>query len=254
MKEDTYAAIAAYEQRFWWHRIRRQLVAGLLRTHGLPPGATAVDIGFASGGTSLLHDELGVATAVGIERSERSLALARQRSPSTLLVCADASGTLPLQSEQFDLASIFGVLNHEWISDERRVFGEVARVLKPGGLLVVTEPAFQVLMRGMDRYCMTKHRYQPGELAAMAAANGLEVVRQGHFAMWAFVPAWLLAMWERLAPRSWTDNQLPLDLREPPRLVNAVCYAVSWLEAMATLRGAGLPFGVTYFGLFRRPA
>lgn len=48
------------------------------------------------------------------------------------------SGILPFDSDQFDLATAFGVLHH--IPNVSTVLRELVRTLKPGGLLVVREP------------------------------------------------------------------------------------------------------------------
>ncbi len=48
------------------------------------------------------------------------------------------SGKLPFQSDVFDLITCFGVLHH--LPNVSYIFGELARVLKPGGFLAIREP------------------------------------------------------------------------------------------------------------------
>lgn len=255
MKPAAYDGIAATEARQWWHRIRRLLAARLIASAGLPPGANALDLGCGTGGTLRIFQPLGVSRLVGIDRSERALYLARRHDAGALLLCGDASQPLPLPSEVFELATIFGVLNHEWIGDEKEPLRELHRVLRPGGLLFVTEPAFPSLMRNMDRMGMTRRRYRPGEIAGLARAAGFELVRDGHFAAWAFVPAWLVARLERrgASPAEADSVPVPVDWRMAPAWLEALCYALSRAEIAAIGLGLRFPVGLTYFGLFRKP-
>jgi SAM-dependent methyltransferase len=255
VKELTYQAIRETEDALWWHRVRRLLATQLLVRAGLAPGACAIDIGCGPGGTFELYRQLDVGLAIGFDRSNRALDLAGQRATNAALVCADASARLPFADRCANLVTIFGVLNHDWIKDEGAVFREARRILKPEGIVFVTEPAFPSLMRGMDRFGMTRKRYRPGELARAAQAAGLAVVREGHFAAWAFLPAWILARVERLTrPRSDGADALPLDLKLPPAWLNRLFYGLGRIEVAAILAGVRFPVGVTMFGLYRRPA
>jgi SAM-dependent methyltransferase len=233
--------------------VRRVLATRLLEAAALVPGGLAVDIGCGPGGTFQLYEQLGVRCAVGFDRSTRALELARQRNASAALVCADASARLPFADGVADLVTILGVLNHEWIKDEEAVFREALRILKPGGLVFVTEPAFPSLTRGMDRFGMTRKRYRPGEISAAARMAGLAVLRDGHFAAWAFVPAWILARVEQSRLRLDRHEGLPLDLRLPPAWLNRLFYWLGRAEVTAILLGVRFPVGVTTFGLYRRP-
>jgi 23S rRNA (guanine745-N1)-methyltransferase len=99
---------------------------------GLPPGARAVDVG--SGEGSLLGGlagRLGL-DAAGIDLSAHAAALAARRHPGLLWLVANADRGLPLADASVQLVlSLTG----------RRNPAECARVLAPGGRLVVAVPA-----------------------------------------------------------------------------------------------------------------
>lgn len=72
---------------------------------------------------------------------------------------------LPLKSEDFDLALMVRVLHH--IEHPERVFEEVNRILKPGGVLVVEFPnkchfkaVWRNFLRGHPGFCFNRERYQ----------------------------------------------------------------------------------------------
>jgi 23S rRNA (guanine745-N1)-methyltransferase len=99
---------------------------------GLPAGAVAVDIGAGEGhflGT--LAARFGL-DAVGIELSAHAADLAARRYPAVLWLVANADRGLPLPPGSADL--ILSI-------DARRNPAACARVLAPGGRLVVAVPA-----------------------------------------------------------------------------------------------------------------
>jgi hypothetical protein len=51
----------------------------------------------------------------------------------------------------------------------------MARVLKPGGLLLVRVPAFKALWGAHDEAVHSRHRYTRGELGALLRSQGFEL-------------------------------------------------------------------------------
>ena len=112
-------------------------VANPLRIAPLSRGATVVDIGCGAG-----MDLLLAATAVGPRgraigvdttpaMAERARASARALGFDHVEVRAGEARDVPVNSKSVDVAISNGVLN--LAPDKRRAFGEVHRILKPGG-------------------------------------------------------------------------------------------------------------------------
>jgi SAM-dependent methyltransferase len=92
---------------------------------------------------------------------------------------------LPFGSDVFDRVVAAEVLEH--IPDDQRALAEIARVLRPGGLLAVTVPAWlpeRICWRLSDEYHSVPgghvRIYTRGELAAKLARAGLEVGGHHH--------------------------------------------------------------------------
>jgi SAM-dependent methyltransferase len=112
-------------------------VANPLRIAALPPGATVVDIGCGAGMDLMLAaSAVGPnGRAIGIDMTEpmaaRARAAARAMGFGHVQVRAGDALDLPVDSESVDFVITNGVLN--LAPDKRQAFGEVFRILKPGG-------------------------------------------------------------------------------------------------------------------------
>ncbi|HXW07145.1 MAG TPA: methyltransferase domain-containing protein, partial [Vicinamibacterales bacterium] len=112
-------------------------VANPLRIAALPPGATVVDIGCGAGMDLMLAaNAVGPAGhAIGIDMTEpmaeRARASARALGFAHVDVRSGDALDLPVDSGSADFVISNGVLNLS--PDKRQAFGEVFRILKPGG-------------------------------------------------------------------------------------------------------------------------
>jgi ubiquinone/menaquinone biosynthesis C-methylase UbiE len=128
------------------HRLAIELLASRL-----PKPNHALDLGAGTGlSTRAL---LGFAeTVVGIDSSEEML---QRRSESRSYYVLAAAELLPFRDDVFDLATIASALH--WFRPES--LGEVVRVLRPGGSLVVYDVWFLADMRGLAGF----HEWATGE-------------------------------------------------------------------------------------------
>lgn len=82
----------------------------------------------------------------------------------------DLNGTLPFGERSFDTLLLTDVLEH--IAEPDRLLAQLARILKPGGHLIVGVPFLYQIHEDPHDY----HRYTKYKLADFAAKHGLEVV------------------------------------------------------------------------------
>jgi len=98
-------------------------------------GSRALDVATGTGDLAVALRAAG-AEVVGCDFSEEMLERARRKEPSTRFEWADALD-LPYEDDSFDAATVgFGARN---FSDLGRGLGEMARVVRPGGRVVVLE-------------------------------------------------------------------------------------------------------------------
>jgi SAM-dependent methyltransferase len=143
----------------WWFRGRKYLVEGLLGRAGVESGRF-VDLG--AGAESLLPHDLDVV----------KLDIVRPQTLPKRFVQASAEA-LPFPDAAFDGAGLFDILEH--LPDPGVCLSEVRRVVRPGGLVIVTVPAHRRLWSPHDDLVGHERRYSSGELQASLSEAGLDV-------------------------------------------------------------------------------
>ncbi len=125
------------EDTYWWFVARRRLVHSLLGRHLPAAGGPRriVDVGCGTGATLATLAEYG--EVIGVDRSQHALHYCQERGHHRL-VRGDGAA-LPLADESVDVVTALDLLEH--IADDAGAVREFVRVLRPGGVLVVTVPA-----------------------------------------------------------------------------------------------------------------
>jgi SAM-dependent methyltransferase len=244
MKAAEYARMYAVEERQWWYAGMRAIAAALLDTHLPPtdaPRARILDAGCGTG-TNLVHLASRGHT-FGVDLSAEALRFCHLRGVSA----ARASVlSLPFGADCFDLVTSFDVLYHRWVPDDRAAVGELRRVLRPGGLLLVRVPALRLLWGAHDEEVLSRHRYTRPEVRALLVDCGLEVLRASYCNTLLFPLLLARRTLDRLLGRHGSDvGFLPAPLE---RLFGALLRVEAALLPRLTL-----PIGASVVALARRP-
>ncbi len=187
-----------------------------------------------------------------LSQRSRLIAIDRERIDErcarvALAVQADAAD-LPFRDRSFDAVFILDVLEH--IEGDEVALKEVRRVLRLGGSLLITVPAFMFLFGRQDRVSDHKRRYRRPALVKLVNDLGFEVQYSTYFNTVLFPPiaaARLARRWLRLADG---DGKTDFDMRLPRPL------ELSLEKLFAAERHAidriALPFGVSLLCSARR--
>lgn len=97
---------------------------------------------------------------------------------------------------RFGLVLLLDTLEH--VEDDRRFLESARRQLAPGGLLLLTVPAFRALWSAHDAINSHRRRYSRIELVELAERAGLVVDDVRYFCFWTAIAKWLQARRERL--------------------------------------------------------
>lgn len=163
------------EDDHWWYRGRRRVLSRVIGSLELAPGARILDAGCGSGRNMVELARLGEVT--GIELSPTSVAAARSREVGE--VVEGSVEDLPFEDDSFDFAVCLDVIEH--LDDDLQTLRELRRVVRPGGRLLVTVPAYPSLWSSHDVVNHHRRRYTRASLLEVANAGGWEAMRTTHF-------------------------------------------------------------------------
>lgn len=238
------------EDRHFWFVARRALVrcaleAALGERERLGSGLRILEISCATGRNLLEFQDLG--ETLGVDWSQEVLPYCRRRGVRVLR--ADAQ-SLPLRAGSCDVVLALDALEHLTRDDLALV--EAFRVLRPGGIAVMTVPACPSLWSPHDEAFHHLRRYRGGDLQRLADAAGLRVERLTHYSSFLLPP---LFVFRRLR------SLLPARADEPPRsdfhleLPRPIVTLLDWAYRLerALIRRVDLPFGASLLAVARRP-
>lgn len=228
------------EDRHWWYQGRRRVLDRLIGRLELPQEARILDGGCGSGRNMVELARFGEVT--GVEISEIGAEIARERDVGEVHVCSLLD--LPFAEASFDLATCLDVIEH--LDDDVAALSELRRVVRPGGSLIVTVPAYGWLWSRHDTLNHHRRRYSARALRAAAGAAGWQTRRLAHMNSLLLPVAIALRAVERIAPRA---TESSLDLWVPPQPLNWLLQQPMNAEAAMIGRGVSMPIGLSLVGI-----
>jgi ubiquinone/menaquinone biosynthesis C-methylase UbiE len=239
VERDEYERMAATEQGHWWYVATRTLLAEQLAPF-LPTGGRYLDAGGGTGATGAWLAAHGRLVATDLE--PMALKLYGEGHPAVSDLAVADVAQLPFATGAFDLALAVTVLYHAAVASPAAAVGELARVVRPGGVVAVLEPGVRRLRRAHDRQTHAGRRFSRADLRRLLVDNGLDVVRATGAYTFLVPPAAVLALADR------QDSSSDLD-RDQGGLGGLLPVAAR--AERAVLRRAAVPFGLSVLAIGR---
>jgi SAM-dependent methyltransferase len=119
-----------------------------------------LDVGCGYGRTLETLHAAGYADLTGVDIARPMIELAQRRVPSASLHVLDADGRLPFADHTFVAALLVSVLTCVPTDQgQRALVADIARVLRPGGVLFVSDLWLQTDRRNVERYERDRERF-----------------------------------------------------------------------------------------------
>ena len=190
MEDAVYQEFLELEADHWWFQGRRAIFISLLdRFMGRDPNGRRLlmDVGCGVGGMLAPMAEYG--RVIGTDVTWQGLEHCARRGFPRLLASHGTHG--PLRDDSLDCVTAFDALEH--IEDDVGAMREIFRMLKPGGVLIASCPAYQFLFAQQDRVTHHFRRYTRGGMTGKARSVGFEIAKASYINFFLF-PAILPAV------------------------------------------------------------
>lgn len=238
MERVVYQQMAELDDRHWWYRARRKIIADLIRREGcLPPNGQLLEIGCGTGHNLAMLSGFGHVD--GLELDDEARAISEKRFGRAIM-----SSPLPelagVPDRHYDLIGAFDVIEH--IDDDHAALASIATKLKSGGRFIMTVPAHQWMWTAHDMVNHHKRRYSKRSLKALVEGSPMKLEKLGYFNSLLFP----LAIVERAASK--VRGKEAADVKLPPAPLNKALEKI--FEAERHFAGRlPLPPGLSLFAV-----
>lgn len=245
MNTDEYANLERVERDHWYYVGKRALVqAWIARVRPLGPDDVLLDCGAGTGRFAAELDPHCRVLVLDDHDAALQLLRARFRAEQVLELADDR---IPLADGSLDCATALDVLEH--VPDDVAMIRDLHRVLKPGGVAVITVPASMALWSDWDEVLHHFRRYDRRGLVALFDPRHWELVHVNYTNVLLYPAVWLVRRWRRWFPAR--AGAARAEDRVPPPLLNGLLRS---LFVRTGLTRVSWPFGVSLILIARRRA
>ena len=206
MERLVYDRMAELDDRHWWYRARREVLAALIRRLAAPPkGGHLLEIGCGTGHNLPMLAQFGEVEALELDDQARGIAKKRLGRDVMSAPLPELAG---VPDRRYDLVGAFDVIEH--IEDDRAAIASIASKLKPGGKFVMTVPAHPWMWSAHDVVNHHKRRYSKTALKQLIQGSPLRLEAIGYFNGLLFPAAVAERLYSKLRGKDDADLKLPV--------------------------------------------
>jgi SAM-dependent methyltransferase len=240
------ATFLAEREHFWFKGFRQFITPMIARGVKGVSRPRILDCGCGTGSNLMLLR--GYGDAYGFDLTPLGLQFARESGGHRV---ARASITqIPFASSAFDLLTSFDVLQCLTEDQETHALSELARLLKPGGALVLNVAALELLRGSHSILAEEVRRYTPRLLRAALTRAGFTVERLT-FTNFSLFPLMLALRTVQRAAGLTSPEETEREIALPAKPVNTLFTGLLTLEARA-VRMINMPIGSSLLCLARK--
>jgi SAM-dependent methyltransferase len=239
--QNPYDIESKVESSHWWFVVRRKLLTFILSSFKVPKNSIALDVGCGAGANLRILGSAGL-YGIGLDQSLYPLTLIKKNENFPLL--AGDLNYLPMKTKSIGLIIAMDVFEH--LEQDEKGISECYRVLKNGGVLFLTVPAFRSLWGIQDVVTGHRRRYTRKEIMNRLKEGGFFILKSSYFNFFLFFPIFLMRrMISLFSLKIESENKI----NHP--LINGIFKAIFSFEPFL-IRYISFPFGVSIFCVARK--
>jgi len=228
------------ESTSFWYRHRNECILDTIKTSDFE--SPFLDIGGGNGTTAKMIEEAGIDT-IALEPGLQG-ALNAKKSGLSHVICSTFTEAGFIENS-ICAAGIFDVLEH--IKDDDGFLLELKKVLKPGGKLIITVPAYNLLWSANDNRVGHYRRYRATMLISQLKKHGYSIDFSTYLFSFMILPVLLI----RTIPyrlglyKNVTKEKIEKELNPKQSLIIKTINALMKIELFFLKKMKHLPFGTT---------
>lgn len=241
MKEEHYQEMSDFEKKYWWHVGRRAIFFGLLNKYfSIARQKRILDFGCGTGGNYELLNKYG--EVIGVDNSQDALDHYCKKDQNLILM---KTSKIPLEDRFVDVVTAFDVLEH--IENDNETVKEFYRVLKEGGKVFITVPAYNFLWSDHDEILGHYRRYGATDLKNKFEKEGFKMSKISYVVCLIFPLIFVYRIYRKVIKNKKKKTSYVLF----PKFINDIFIIIMKIEAKF-IRRINLPFGCSVVAIFEK--
>lgn len=246
MDKEYYKEYYHLERNHWWFKARLEILESLFETkiRSDRQNLTILNAGAATGATSEMLKRHGRVTTL---EYDKDCSLFLEGILNEKIVNASLT-ELPFEDNSFDVVCAFDVIEH--IEDDKKAVSEMYRVLKTGGIVFITVPAFMSMWSEHDEINHHFRRYKLKQLIQLHKNEGFNITFSSYFNFYLFLPIYVVRSISNLLKgsakkESSATTGSDFEKANSSGLVNKLLFYLFRSERTFLKNNITLPFGVS---------
>lgn len=212
MHDALYEEMYNMEATHWWFEARRRIILYLLDRYLYQTGGKTriCDMGCGCGAT--LKALQAKYDAFGMDSSNKAIEFCFRRGIK--VEQGFLPDNIPFQNAGFDAILLLDVLEH--LEKDKESIMTCSKLLRPGGIMLCTVPAWRFLWTKRDNFHGHKRRYTKMNFAKLLAVSGIRIELVSYYSSFLFP---LIAA-VRVSSRLLGKDKYGPDISLPPKIFN----------------------------------
>ena len=239
MEKQIYKEIYEVEENHWWHKSEREILLSLFNVYSKKD--LLLNAGCGTGITSSILKRY--TKIINIDISKEAIKYSLKRNNTNHIICDCLR--LPFKDNIFDTIIADNIIEH--VDNDFSVMSEFKRVLRGGGIIILSVPAYNFLWSPHDDFAHHKRRYSKGMIKELAKAVNLRIIRISYWNSILFLPIAIFKIKNNLL------KILNIGLKQSHSVLNNMLIKLLKIEYhLVIIYNINLPFGVSIFTIVRK--